>query len=44
MLILLKIERSGWVVALIMAARPVLALSILVMGSVLPLPMLALGH
>jgi uncharacterized membrane protein YadS len=40
----LKRERSWWVVALIVAAGPVLALSILLMGLVMPLPMLALGH
>jgi uncharacterized membrane protein YadS len=40
----LKRERSWWVVALVLAARPVLTISILVMGLVLPMPMLALGH
>jgi hypothetical protein len=40
----LKRELSWWVVTRIMAARPVLALSILLMGSVLPIPLLALGH
>jgi hypothetical protein len=44
MLIPLKRERSWWVVALLMAARPVLALSILLVGSVLPMPLLALDH
>jgi uncharacterized membrane protein YadS len=40
----LKRERSWWVVALIMAAKSVLALSLLLLGLVMPLPMLALGH
>jgi hypothetical protein len=40
----LKIELSWWVVALIMAAWPVLAISVLVLGLVVPLPLLALGH
>jgi hypothetical protein len=40
----LKREPSWWVVALIRAARPVLAISILVMELVMPMPMLALGH
>jgi hypothetical protein len=35
--------RSWWVVALLLA-RPVLALSILVMGLVMPMPVLALDH
>jgi hypothetical protein len=44
MLIPLKREHSWWVVTLLMAARPVLAFSILMVGSVVPTPMLALGH
>jgi hypothetical protein len=40
----LKRERSWWVVALILAARPVLAISFLILGLVMLMPMLALGH
>nr|DAN23547.1 MAG TPA_asm: hypothetical protein [Bacteriophage sp.] len=42
MQVLLIGEHSWWVVALLMVVRPVLALSVLIMGSVMPMPMLAL--
>jgi hypothetical protein len=44
MLIPLKIERSLLVVAILITASPVLAFSVLVMGTVISITVLALGH